>query len=25
MPAREFWRKVIAAVKAKYPEFLMIA
>lgn len=25
MPAREFWEEVIPAVKAKYPEFLMIA
>ncbi len=25
LPAREFWEEVIPAVKAKYPEFLMIA
>jgi len=25
MPAREFWEEVIPAVKAKYPEFLLIA
>ncbi len=25
MPAREFWEEVMPAVKAKYPEFLMIA
>ena len=25
MPAREFWEEVIPTVKAKYPEFLMIA
>ena len=25
MPAREFWEEVIPAVKAKYPEFFMIA
>jgi hypothetical protein len=24
-PAREFWRMVIPAVKAEYPQFLMIA